>query len=615
MTLRCMFVVALLIAQGCASKTTVFVSVYGAYEEQLPEVIEIVGRTGAVAEIIKVDPPAGAIGPVVIHGDSESAQATARRIAYDIYSDLGDWVTVRPVQLTNHSYSKNYVGLYLLDEASARKAEQDVRDSVVITPGNEYLPQQCDGFDGSIQLLEDGTYRLAGVRYDDSGVETNVSLNGSYLRSGGTLELRSEGHVYAYSEETVRWSRETVPRIRFVRQGSDAPAESVFACNFLQDVQVVPSSDFAKQRIADASPRPEHITKLFDRVFLETPDELFSQAGQRHMQSLPAVGREDLHEQVTSWPIKAMACEQSDRLQQLPIDEIAHLASQTRIVIINEAHDRPRHREFIKRVAIAIRGVGYNVFAAETFRPDIAATMNVEYARVSDGTYVDEPVFGRLVRDLKVVGYELRNYEYQHFDANDEKSQRQRVVDREEGQAENLLRILEELDENDRLLIHAGYSHASEVPIKGFGGPLAWMASRLKEKTAIDPLTVDQTDCLSDSDVPELMAPSRRHTDGQFDLVVGHPSPSFSQNRPNYRLSDTNRLIEVPAELLSDSSRVIVEAHIPDEPNDAVPIDRLMLWPGEALPLVLPEGQYVLRSYSEGDENVRWVEIAVDGLP
>ncbi len=208
---RLLAVVAVFALQGCAIRTTVFVSAYGSYKEQLPEVVEIVERSGAIAEMISVGPPVGAIGPVVIYGDSDAAEAAAKKIAYNIYSELGDWVAVRPVRLTNHSYSKHYVGLYLLDEVSARQAEQDVRDSVVITPSNEYLPTQCDGFDGSIRLLDDDTYQFTGVHYDDLGGETKVSLTGTYGRLGGTLEIRSEGRDYRYQEESVRSFHESVP--------------------------------------------------------------------------------------------------------------------------------------------------------------------------------------------------------------------------------------------------------------------------------------------------------------------------------------------------------------------------------------------------------------------
>ena len=72
---------------------------------------------------------------------------------------------------------------------------------------------------------------------------------------------------------------------------------------------------------------------------------------------------------------------------------------------------------------------------------------------------------------------------------------------REERQATRLAEVIADLPESDRILIHVGFSHAAEVPIRGPGGnPLEWMAARLKRYTGIDPLTIDQTDCRSGSD-------------------------------------------------------------------------------------------------------------------
>ncbi len=138
------------------------------------------------------------------------------------------------------------------------------------------------------------------------------------------------------------------------------------------------------------------------------------------MQWLPAVGRDDIHAQASGWRLGSATCDQSDRSSEDPIEEITRLASQTRVVIINEAHDRPQHREFILQVAAALKDAGYNVIAAETFRPNIADTTNVSYASISDGSYVNEPVFGRLVRGVKAIGYELRDYELRHSEPSEE---------------------------------------------------------------------------------------------------------------------------------------------------------------------------------------------------
>ena len=46
--------------------------------------------------------------------------------------------------------------------------------------------------------------------------------------------------------------------------------------------------------------------------------------------------------------------------------KIVDLAADTRIVIINEAHDRPQHREFIRRLATRLAPLGYTHFAGES---------------------------------------------------------------------------------------------------------------------------------------------------------------------------------------------------------------------------------------------------------
>lgn len=357
------------------------------------------------------------------------------------------------------------------------------------------------------------------------------------------------------------------------------------------------------------SPTPEHIVRLFSNVAAEPPEETRSMAAQRHMQTLPAVGRDDLLAAIKGPRSGAVACERSATADANPLDEIERLAQETRLVIVNEAHDRPSHREFIRQIAARLNDVGYSVFAAETFGPRIGASPSEPFARVNDGYYSNEPVFGNLIRSVKGLGYELRAYEYRGpYD--DSKGQWERANAREEGQADNLMQVLSQMQDHERLLVHVGYSHASEVPIPSFEGKtLRWMAARLKAKSGIDPLTIDNTGCLSNSMNPELSQASHRHEQGQFDVVVGHPDVQFASGRPTYRLIDGHQLVDLPDALLNDDKRVIVEVRRYDEPYDAVPVDRLLLRPGESLPLVLPDGKFRVSNYEEGAD--RYKEIAV----
>lgn len=325
------------------------------------------------------------------------------------------------------------------------------------------------------------------------------------------------------------------------------------------------------------------------------------------MQTLPAVGREDRHAQVTGEWIVAEQCTAADNPEDGVLNVITQLAAETRIVIVNEAHDRPHHREITRQIAMAIAPLGYTHFAAEAIDPGTVPDDPPPYARTNYGNYVNEPVFGRLVRTVRELGMTLVAYDPRIDPSEASLGLTERVELREERQATRLAEIVDELPEDGRILIHVGYSHASEVPIPfGDGDSLEWMASRLKHRTGIDPLTIDQTNCISGSQGVELSGPSPsvwRHAEGQFDVIVAHPNLEFVDGRPTWRVDQSVIPYTVPDSLISQSGRTIVEARLADEPIDAVPIDRVMLWPGETVPLLLPAGAYRIVGFHEDSDS------------
>ena len=362
----------------------------------------------------------------------------------------------------------------------------------------------------------------------------------------------------------------------------------------------------------DQLARPDYIDELFRRVSPNEPSDLLSREGQIHMQTLPAVGREDRHEDVVGTWIVAGQCEPADEREGDVISTIAGLAANTRIVVINEAHDRPHHREFTRKLATRLAPLGYTHFAAEAFDPDPVENDQLPYARTNLGTYVNEPVFGSLVRTAKDLGLVLVAYDARISAAEADLEASERVRRREERQSKRLAEVFAELSESDRLVIHVGYSHAAEVPIQGFdGNALEWMTARLKRLTGIDPLTINQTDCMTDSGSIQLTAPSPRHVEGQYDLVVAHPDLFFADGRPGWRVEGAVAKVEIPSSLISRSTRTIVEARFIDEPLDAVPVDRVMLWPGESIPLLLPAGSYLVVGFHEGSDDLTSTTIHV----
>ncbi len=349
--------------------------------------------------------------------------------------------------------------------------------------------------------------------------------------------------------------------------------------------------------------RPEYVDELFRDVRVSDPTDLYSREGQIHMQTLPAVGREDRHADVEGRWIVAGRCEPADEHDGDVLRTIADHAADTRIVIVNEAHDRPHHREFTRRLATRLAPLGYTHLAVEAFDPGTFTNDAIPYARTDFGTYVNEPVFGGLVRTAKELGLVLVAYDSGISEAEAALEPVEHVRLREERQASRLAEVIAGLPGSGRILIHVGYSHAAEVPIGGYGGnQIEWMAARLKRRTGYDPLTIDQTDCLSDSDRIQFAAASPRHAVGQHDLLVAHPALKFVDGRPEWRTEGPNSRVEIPTGLISESRRTIVEARYLDEPIDAVPVDRVMLWPGESIPLLLPVGSYWIVGFHEGSD-------------
>jgi hypothetical protein len=181
--------------------------------------------------------------------------------------------------------------------------------------------------------------------------------------------------------------------------------------------------------------------------------------------------------------------------------EITRRAQQTRIVIINESHERSEHRGFSAQVARALRPLGYDVLALETlsnpptdvparYLPSFRVHPKRGYLADDDGHYLSEAGYGRFGRAAKALGYTLFAYEDVR-EPSPGTTPAEQIATREEAQA-TVVAAFVATHPRARLLVHVGYSHAAEVP-QAEGA--RWMAARLKQKTGIDPLTISQTTC------------------------------------------------------------------------------------------------------------------------
>lgn len=328
------------------------------------------------------------------------------------------------------------------------------------------------------------------------------------------------------------------------------------------------------------------------------PQKVSVNGGGREAQLLSMFGREDLIAG-TSSDFRPNGCQAAEGMDD-PLEEIAARAAATSIVIINESHEQPRHRAFTDQVARRLAPLGYRIFAAEAFSNSPTGTTvrdgtGLPYLREDDGYYLNEATFGRLGRSAKELGYRLAPYEaVSDPTATPPDDMLDRIHLREAAQADNLLAIMTAARPGEKLLVHVGYSHVEEGASTWSDGREAhWMATRLKAKSGIDPLTISQTLCRGGGGATRLdQLPADYPGKLPVDLLVDHPAAIFIRHRPSWRVDAGDVAVDIPPELLPASRWSVVEARRMDEPDEAVPIDRVAVRPGEDVALMLPPGRY-----------------------
>lgn len=348
-----------------------------------------------------------------------------------------------------------------------------------------------------------------------------------------------------------------------------------------------------------ATPRAGSLNDLRLRA-LARIDPVHPLAGAPNLQIFSLFGREDLIAG-TSDDYRATACAPAKDVTD-PVKAIVERARTTSVVIINESHERSEDRGFTTTLLAPLRAEGYTALALEAlanpepdtppqYYPPFLREPGLPYLTDEDGYYLGESAFGRLGRTAKRLGYAFIPYEASHDPADAKLSQAQRIAKREEAQATTLAAWIA-AHPGAKLVVHVGYHHASEVPTAEGD---RWMATRLKAKTGIDPLTISQTTCLGGGTVDRLAALPANQPPGTFDLLVDHPTARFVRGRPAWRIAAGDRPITIPARLRPTTGWRVIEARPDGEPATSVPMDRVAIRPNEDIALMLPPGRYRLR--------------------
>jgi len=322
---------------------------------------------------------------------------------------------------------------------------------------------------------------------------------------------------------------------------------------------------------------------------------------QNPIQILSWVGREDIAEaMLENAPsfVSRQICPEIGSLDSL-WDQVVEEARDTQIVMINESHFDPRHRWIAGLLATRLSDIGYEYFAAETFNSLVFEARDGGSVPFNAGAYSYEPIFARFLgwvdqAEMGWVAYEQRPDQQPE----NPETWEARINAREIAQTENLMAALFEDHPDARVLIYVGGAHLYEHPVNREGREeVRWFGNRLAEATGINPITIVQHPCVSESEAVWADGSEMRSA-GQVDYFIAHPPLEFDRHRPTWRREIGDIDTEIPTALLSDNERIIIEAHPAGGDISEVAIDRLMVFPGEDIPLLLPPGRYDVRSWT-----------------
>lgn len=312
------------------------------------------------------------------------------------------------------------------------------------------------------------------------------------------------------------------------------------------------------------------------------------------------------------------------------VDAILREAQRRRVVMINEAHHVPRHRDFTTRLLQGLYDRGYRYLAAETFSPEVSALAQGGVPTLDFGYYSVEPVFGELVREALRLGYRLVPYEDESIGCSAPPEDPQFCSNqRDRIQAENLHSRVFDRDPRAKVLVHAGFDHIYKGPHPNSTG---WrtMARVFQETYGIDPLCVDQVamterslPAAEDAEYDPIL--ERFNPEGPIilralpagtwraprerplvDMQVIHPRAVYKHGRPDW-LRRGRSMAAAPTDLCAEMLPCLLQAFYEGEdPASAVAADQVLVRTLAAAPaLALKPGRYLFVALGPDAREVR----------
>ena len=279
---------------------------------------------------------------------------------------------------------------------------------------------------------------------------------------------------------------------------------------------------------------------------------------------------------------------------------IVFIAPQYRVIMLNEAYNKPLHRAFAFSLLDDLFKRGFRYLAMEMLnpRPDQDLSQLTQHT----GLETAEPVAGEMIRYAIDRGFHLVAYE-------DPEASKHSPREIDSIRAANIYAVIQR-DTSARIFVFAGYAHIAETSTSPDFIP---MGMAFKKISGIDPLTIDQTDMTEASNFAygrafynaylekfPISGPSIALDNDEpvnytgtrlFDLTVVHPRTSYMDSRPTWLSLDGRRQPVYVKSSSTGKDVFLVQAYYTFEslksvPGHVVPADQT--W------LVSPKGNYLL---------------------
>jgi hypothetical protein len=269
-------------------------------------------------------------------------------------------------------------------------------------------------------------------------------------------------------------------------------------------------------------------------------------------------------------------------------DVILDMAKSRKAVFFNEAHSAPITRTLTIELLAKLREEGFNYFAAETLYDTDRDLQKRGYPTPKTGFYVDEPLYGEMVRSAIKLGYKVVAYDVENAGVGDA---------RERAGADSLYSQVFKKDPKARLVVNAGFAHVQKSG-KYLGG--SSIGEFFAKISGIDPLTIEQTMLIQharpDQDhayylaVMQALHPQQPSVfvapdgkawtlkPGKYDMSVFFPQYDVVKQRPSWlTLGGMRMMYPVAGDMCRNQFPCLIEARYANESDDAVAADRTVL--------------------------------------